>query len=471
MSHSQFSKISVAAICLGVASTLMAIPSVFPTGTTIFDPEKTWSGYTIIDAADRNGAVLLDMNGNIVRRWPQLAGMGPFRMMPGGYVFGADKMREPYQETVTLMQLDWDNEKVWEFNRLEQVQTEIVENDDGTTTGGETIWAARHHHDWQREGNPVGYYAPDAEPRTDGGSTLILAHKNVTVPEISDKRLEDDYIVEINWQGEVTWEWLASDHIDEFGFSEEARNAIYRSVPYREDRESADWLHINSATYLGPNKWYDEGDERFHPDHIMISSREANIIAIIARDGSIPWRLGPDYTSTPEQNELGQIIGQHNPHIIPKGLPGEGNLLVFDNGGYGGYGWANPANPDGITTMTRDNSRLLELNPQTLEIVWEYSFSGTERFNFYSAYVSNSQRLANGNTLVNEGMHGRVFELTEEKEIVWEYVSPFYSDDEVPSHRVYRAHRVPYEWIPQLDPPEEVAVVPPSNSDFRVPAQ
>ena len=36
----------------------LAVPSVFPTGTTIFDPDKTWSGYTIVDAADSNGAVL-----------------------------------------------------------------------------------------------------------------------------------------------------------------------------------------------------------------------------------------------------------------------------------------------------------------------------------------------------------------------------------------------------------------------------
>jgi hypothetical protein len=35
----------------------------------------------------------------------------------------------------------------------------------------------------------------------------------------------------------------------------------------------------------------------------------------------------------PELRAIGQVIGQHNPHIIPEGLPGAGNLLVFDNGG------------------------------------------------------------------------------------------------------------------------------------------
>ena len=448
-----------------------AVPSVFPTGTTIYDPDRTWSGYTIIDAADSNGAVLLDMNGNVLRRWPQMVGMGPFRMLPGGYVLGADKFRAPHQESVALQQLDWDNEKVWHFDQLEQVKAEVVEDENGETTGGEIIWASRHHHDWQREGSPAGYYSPESEPRTADGKTMILAHKNVTVPEISDKRLEDDYIVEVSWDGEILWEWLASDHVDEFGFSEEARNAIYRSVQFNERRQSADWLHINSAAYLGPNQWYDGGDERFHPEHIMISSRTANFIAIIARDGSIVWRMGPDYTVTKQLAEVGQIIGQHNPHIIPQGLPGEGNLMVFDNGGRGGYGFANPARPNGTNSMTRDNSRLLEINPVTMEVVWDYSLGGTERFQFYSSYVSNAQRLPNGNTLINEGMHGRVFELTAEKEIVWEYVSPFFSDDDPPSHRIYRAYRIPYDWIPQLQLPQEQPVIPPDLSSFRVPSQ
>ena len=182
--------------------------------------------------------------------------------------------------------------------------------------------------------------------------------------------------------------------------------------------------------------------------------------------------MGPDYRTTPELAELGQIIGQHNPHIIQKGLPGAGNLLVFDNGGRSGYGFSNPARPDGTNSLTRDSSRVLEINPVTFEKIWEYSVGGgTEQFQFYSWYVSNAQRLPNGNTMVNEGMDGRVFELTPEKEIVWEYVSPFFSDDEVVTHRVYRAYRLPYEWIPQLVPPVEKAVIPPNLSTFRVPSQ
>ena len=402
------------------------------------------------------------MNGNLLRQFTNIDQVpGPSRILPGGFVMGGNTPREPHQEAIAIIQFDWDGQEVWRFDRTEEVKTEE----------GETVWASRLHHDWQREGNPVGYYAPDMEPATDHGSTLILAHKNLIKPEVTDKVLEDDYIIEVSWDGEILWEWLASDHIDEFGFSEDARNAIYRSVSVHEERKTADWLHVNSMSYLGPNKWYDEGDERFAPENILISARNASFIAIIDRSGEIVWRIGPDYRETKAMSKLGQIIGQHHPHIIPKGLPGAGNIMVFDNGGSAGFGFANPAAPNGTRSIRRDSSRVVEFNPVTLEKVWEYSISGIEHFRFFSHYVSNTQRLPNGNTMINEGADGRIFEVTTEGEIVWEYISPFFGDELPTRNTIYRAHRIPYDWIPQLEKPEERPVVPPNLWEFHIQAQ
>jgi hypothetical protein len=206
---------------------------------------------------------------------------------------------------------------------------------------------------------------------------------------------------------------------------------------------------------------------------VIISSREANFVAIIARSGDVVWQIGPDYRDTPEQREIGQIIGQHHPHIIPVGLPGAGNLLVFDNGGRAGYGAGNPIAPKGVQAVSRIYSRVLEIDPVTLEVVWQYMVEEgpTEEFNFFSWYVSSAQRLPNGNTMINEGSHGRIFEVTAEKEIVWEYVNPFAAKEPDPrgvTSRIYRAYRVPYDWVPQLDRPRERRVVPPPNGEFRI---
>ncbi|MGQ0734505.1 MAG: aryl-sulfate sulfotransferase [Acidobacteriota bacterium] len=450
----------VAIVLLG-SVLVLGSPSVYPTGTTIYDPDKTWSGYTVFGTPEQKGAVLVDMNGRLVKRWTEVAAVpGPARILPGGFIMGGNERRRPHQESRALVQVDWNGRIVWSFDRGDQ-----IEEGDGRRT-----WVARHHHDWQREGSPVGYFAPDALPLADRGRTLILAHKNVVNPAVSDKRLEDDRLMEVTWDGTVVWDWLASDHVAELGFSEEARNTLYRHPNWNEERKSADWLHINAAAYIGPNRWYDQGDRRFHPDNILFSSREANIIAIIEKaTGAIVWRMGPDYRETPALAKLEQIVGQHHPHIIPKGLPGAGHLLVFDNGGVAGYGAPTPTAPTGRGSVQRMHSRVLEINPVTFEKVWEYSVGGQERVSFFSHYVSSAQRLPNGNTLITEGWDGRIFELTADKAIVWEYVSPYFGNDPTRTNRIFRAHRVPYDWVPQVPRPVETRVVPPDITTFRVP--
>ena len=445
---------------------LLQHPSVYPTGTTIYKPEKCWNGYTIFPAVENQGAVLIDMNGRVVKHWEEILGEPiPNRILPGGYVVGSTGRREKHQEFNDLVQVDWDGNIVWKFNKTEQIKEE----------GKEPAWMARQHHDWQREGNPVGYYTPGMDPLVDKGKTLILAHKNVKNPEITDRLLEDDYIIEVTWEGEIVWEWLCSDHFDELGFSEEAKNAIYRGGSRRPSADRPwDWMHINSATYIGPNKLYDAGDERFHPDNIIWSSRRSNIIAIIERkEGKIVWKVGPDYTVSPALRKLGQMIGTHHVHMIPKGLPGEGNILIFDNGGAGGYGAPNPGSPTGLNNARRDHSRVIEFNPVTLENVWEYSartagFKNYDNFKFYSSYISSAQRLPNGNTLITEGADGRIFEVTPECTIVWEYVCPIFGIKDKNWNMVYRAYRIPYEWVPQLKKPVEKPVIPPDLSKFKI---
>jgi DNA-binding transcriptional LysR family regulator len=103
------------------------------------------------------------------------------------------------------------------------------------------------------------------------------------------------------------------------------------------------------------------------------------------------------------------LAQQHDPRPLPNG-----NLLIFDNG-----------------THRRDHpatfSRVIEVDPRTSAIVWEYT--DPSLFEFFSPYISGAQRLANGNTLICEGCHGRIFEVTPEREVVWEFVNPHFSHE------------------------------------------
>lgn len=444
-------------------------PTIYPTGTTLYKPEKCWNGYTVFQP--RNvGATLIDMNGNVINRWPELRGFpSPNKILPGGYIMGNTGVRNPkygFQDNVDLIQVDWDGNIVWKFNKYELVKDPRQK----------PTWMARQHHDYQREGNPVGYYVPEMNNFVDRGNTLMACHKNVKKPEISDKLLLDDSIIEVTWDGEIVWEWKCSDHFEEIGFSEEAKNVLARNPGMMNvGGGMGDWMHLNSVSKLGPNRLFESGDKRFHPENIIWSGRETNIMAIIDKEtGKIVWQIGPDYINNPALRKLGQVIGPHHVHMIPRGLPGEGNILVFDNGGWAGYGIPNPGSPTGRRNALRDYSRVVEFDPITFEIIWQYpatesgyaiSMVGQK---LYSALMSSSQRLPNGNTLITEGSQGRIFEITTKFEIVWEYINPYFNKKDK-RNIVYRAYRVPYEWIPQTEPPKTKEIPPIDNQRFRVP--
>lgn len=446
----------------------MGFPTVHPFGVTRHDPALAWGGYTLFQAPGV-GALLIDMQGREVKLWRGLQGF-PNSLLPGGEVLGSTGQRDPrlaFQDQVDVVQVDWDGRIVWRHSRGEWVE------DAGTPPR----WVARQHHDLQREGNPVGYPAPGQLPRTREGHTLLLVHENRQVPAISDHPLLDDALVEIGWDGQELWRWRAADHVEELGFDAEARAALRRQPTLRTLASGAvgDWLHLNAATRLGPNRHFDAGDARFHPDNVMISAREANLLAIVERaSGRIVWRLGPRYDGNEAERRLGWIIGQHHAHLIPRGLPGEGNLLVFDNGGWAGYGAPHPGAPDGTRAVQRDHSRVLEIDPRTLAIVWQYTPAEAgfvvplDAFRFYSPFVSSAQRLANGNTLITEGADGRLIEVTPEHRIVWEYLSPYRGQGALALHLIYRAIRYPYDWVPQLPVPEAVAITPP-GPEWRLP--
>ena len=142
-----------------------------------------------------------------------------------------------------------------------------------------------------------------------------------------------------------------------------------------------------------------------------------------------------------------------------------------------GFGDPNPGAPDGTWNALRDHSRVLELNPVTLEVVWEfdaltagYPASLNDWSKFYSRWKSAAQRLPNGNTLITESLCGRMLEVTTGGEIVWEYINPhnLATRDGIFANDIFRGYRYPYEWVPQLDAPKERAVVPPRHEDFRI---
>jgi hypothetical protein len=434
---------------LAVAVSSLGGPSVFPTGVTIYDPTKAWSGFVLFDGRDER-SYLIDMNGRDVHTW-RYSGF-PVEMIDPALNSGRRGhvllQKEPNNyENHTLLELDWEGNVVWEW---------------GTKAPG---GRAAQTHDLARLPN---------------GNTLVLSMRDGVPREISVLPVKDQMIFEVSRAGDVVWKWVASEHLLEFGLGPEAL-ALLRS-PSARRRSSL--LTINDMSPLGPNRWHRQRDERFHPDNIMIDSREANFIAIVERrTGRVVWRLGPDYPGALDFSTLkntrqvprpvDQISGQHDGHLIPEGLPGAGNLLVFDNQGSAGLPPARLALFMG--------SRVLEIDPIRREIVWQYDGASSRRpiWSFFSVFISSARRLPNGNTLVCEGMNGRLFQVTREGALVWEYVNPHFgrwADHDTDSggdltNWVYRAQPIPYDWVPAGTPRSEIPVTPPDLASYRVPSR
>ena len=464
---------------LAVPAAVMAFPTVYPTGTTIYKPKKCDNGYTVYGTeVEGEGSVLIDMNGKVVKQWKNMSNREhPVKILEGGYIMGATREKVEHvgriwghPESTDMSVMDWDGKIVWSFPK------------------------AGMHHDFQILGNPVGYWVPGMPLQVPkkGDKVLILSHKVVhskKSKKISDKVLYDDYIAEVDYEGNIIWDYLCSNHFNEMGYTEQDKNTMYKFPNFSATRTKGvfggDWIHINSASYVGPNKWYDEDPIKyaaFNPENIIMDGRQTNTLSIVDRKTKKRvWQVGPYYS--PDRiwtfggkqykrayKKLKQIVGLHHAHMVPKGLPGEGNILIYDNGGHAGYGAPNPSAMTGLNNAVRDSSRVIEINPVTLKIVWEYSAKATghrDHYKFYASYVSSAQRLPNGNTFITNGSVGQLMEVTPDKEIVWEYISPYFN--KVGKYNlVYRAYRVPYDYVPQLKKPREKAVLPPENSRLRV---
>jgi outer membrane protein assembly factor BamB len=81
-----------------------------------------------------------------------------------------------------------------------------------------------------------------------------------------------------------------------------------------------------------------------------------------------------------------------------------GNVLIFDNG------------------VRRQWSRVVEVDPRSGRIVWEYR--APEATAFFTRSRGGAQRLPNGNTLITESNRGHAFEVTAGGEIVWDFFVP-----------------------------------------------
>ncbi|MCB9030121.1 MAG: aryl-sulfate sulfotransferase [Deltaproteobacteria bacterium] len=349
--------------------------------------DKAYPGFTLIPETGNAKVALVNMKGETVRQWKMDAQRA--RILPNCnlLVLHASKwgLRElPWKRLRNkVREYDWDGNLVWEYNA-----PNIAHHDVHRLENGNTLFLVR----------------------TQVPSELM--HK-ISDPERRDIKMRSDLIYEITPEGELVWDW---NYYERFDLNFCGRFACEDPTNKVEDgKRNFPWTHTNTVKPIPENKWYDAGDDRFKPGNLIILPRNWSTVYIVDKESKeVVWEYTGDYK--------GGLSGGHEAQMIEKGLPGAGNILIFDNG---------------RTDLRTQASYILEIDPVTKKHLWVYD-AGAD---FYSFAAGSVQRLPNGNTLISEDMKGRTFEVTPDKKVVWQYISPV---------RTCRAHRYSYDYCPKL---------------------
>ncbi len=304
------------------------------------------------------------------------------------------------------------------------------------------------HHDFVRK--PNGNILALVWERVSTEQAITLGRDPDAVAENGDFWF--DGIIEVDPEtAKIVWEWSARHHLIQ---DRDPGIVNYGSVadhPERFDinafvREAdgsvqADWTHFNAIDY--------------NPDleQIALSSNFLSEIYIIdhsttpfqsqrhdggryGKGGDILFRWGNAANHGAGSVSDQQLFNQHDVQWIRDGLPGAGNLLILNNGNPGLRPYTTIV--ELAPVMNRDGSYPDGRRFGDADIAWEYSPEGDERF--FSFFISGTQRLPNGNTLVNKGAGAEVREVTPEGDIVWEYR---YSEPDGAPHMLFRAYKLP----------------------------
>ena len=416
-------------------------------GLFLNEPEA-FDGYTLFNRARSKTIYLIDNQGRVVHKWELDAESLFAKLLDNGNLLTLAE----YPDRGT-------NRSVREIDRNGNILWECTQG-----------WP---HHDFLKMPN---------------GNVLLLSLQRKTAEEviaaganpdfISADRLRAPHIVEARPTGpascEIVWEWSAWDHLIQDFDSSKANYGVVAEHPELIDlnfrlsevagwEAPFDWIHSNGIDY-NPES-----------DQIMLSPRNLSEVYVIdhsttraeaagssggnsGKGGDLLYRWGNPRAYRAGTPADQQLFWPHNPHWIPPGLPGAGNILIFNNGtefpdfrrGY--------SSVDEITPPV--DGANYRLNPDQayapVESVWTYTAATPS--DFFSPYVSGAQRLPNGNTLICDGVHGTLFEVTPAGKTVWKYVNPMTSNGplrqgesvpleqwregrERPANMVYRAYR------------------------------
>lgn len=334
-------------------------------GVTVYQPGMAQEGVTLYTSSGDAAAYLVGMRGRVLHTWRRPystvweEGVGIPKPKPDTHVWFRNAVVYPNGDLLVVYEAVGDTPYGYGLVRLDR--------------NSELLWSyfGRAHHDVAV--GPAGRIYALTQEIVD---EPLEGYDNVSSPRL------DDFLVILSPDGEELKKISLLDAVARSQF----RYLLHTVSSYAVE----DVLHTNSVDVIDEET---AGNFAFgRPGQVLLSMRSLNTILVLdVETETIVWAL------------RGSWIGQHDADILPNG-----NILMFDN-------WGNFERPNGI-------SRVIEVDPRTTEIVWQYA--GTAKRPLSSEIRSAQQRLANDNTLISESDGGRIVEVSPDGEIVWEYLNP-----------------------------------------------
>jgi hypothetical protein len=419
-------------------------------GLHINDP-KALQGYAVLSPLLSTKTYLLDLQGRVVRTWQSesSASLSTYLLENGHLLRLAKLAQQAFGDgpgaAGHIQEFAWDGEIVWDFKFASA--TQLSHHDICKMPNGNVLMIV-----WEKK---------TAEEAVAAGRR----------PETVKGRMLPDCIMEVKPMGktggQIVWEWHVWDHLIQDHDRSKANYGDVRAHPELidlnfgdntlasiivkddKDRENltlpggyfppgwtggkgapphVDWLHCNTVSYNA------------ELDQILVSSPEFNEIWIIdhgtttaeaaghkggrcGKGGDLLYRWGNPRAYRAGTAKDQRFFFQHNAHWIAKGLPGEGHLLVFNNGRRR-VGGAHSSVDEIVLPVSADGH--YEYKPGTAygpdKPLWSYT--APKKSDFLSDFISGADRLPNGDTFICAGASGTIFEVTSDKEVVWKYLNP-----------------------------------------------
>ena len=279
--------------------------------------------------------------------------------------------------------------------------------------GGEVVW------EWRAFDHLVQDFDPDASGHGD-----VTAHPE-RIDINADHRSEPPMDEEVRRrQEEVLKKMRELGYVGDDDGEEEERNRRRRDGR----RISSDWLHTNSVDYHAQHDLIllsvHSLSELWVIDHSTTTKEAAGSEGgRFGRGGDLLYRWGNPRNYGAGGSTDQKLFRQHDARWVESEKAGELRVTIFNNGTErpdGRYSSIDeivlPFDPE--QGFTREAGKAF--GPD--EVTWTYT-TGDE--SFFSSFISGAERLPGGNTLICSGAQSRVFEVTGDGEIVWDYYCSF----------------------------------------------